>query len=394
MLLKRGTISRDVAVWQKFLGLPADGIFGGDTEKATKTWQSKNGLDPDGKVGPDTLRKAGLTSTTGSYYPPKPAFTSPSSATREKMFGKFNYRRKNSSEITILGDWVSGHIVKVKIPQLVGVEGAPKDGTIYFHKEGAEQIAGFFAEVERQGLLDLVISWAGSFYPRFVRGSKSSLSNHSWGTAFDINAPQNWLGAKPAAVGVRGSLLKLVPIANSFGFFWGGHYNSRLDGMHFELAVVGKSPKPGQTSETQPEPEPLPEVPVESETPSSDAAGSLTSSDAVAIEKPEPKGFINTIRTEVSALVVGNGGVQALVDKAEQAKTFGFSAGFWKTLGVIVVVGSLLYLIYRYLDYRHDVNRDLEITNRLIEANSTPTNRIHLVDKDQTKSQSSDVCRR
>jgi len=89
--------------------------------------------------------------------------------------------------------------------------------------------------------LPLVISWAGAFYPRFIRGSSSSLSNHSWGTAFDINAPQNWLGQQPAAEGKPGSLLRLVPIANKWGFFWGGHYNSRPDGMHFELAKISAS---------------------------------------------------------------------------------------------------------------------------------------------------------
>ncbi|MGH8628263.1 MAG: M15 family metallopeptidase [Gammaproteobacteria bacterium] len=29
----------------------------------------------------------------------------------------------------------------------------------------------------------------------------------------------------------------MVPIANAFGFFWGGHF-SRRDGMHFEVARV------------------------------------------------------------------------------------------------------------------------------------------------------------
>lgn len=103
----------------------------------------------------------------------------------------------------------------------------------------------------------------------------------------------------------------------------------------------------------------------------------------VAVEKPESKGFINTIRTEISALVVGNGGFQAAMDKAEQAKTLGLSSGFWKTLGLLVIVGSVIYLIYRYLDYRSDVKRDLEITNKLIDTNSTPDNQVYLVDSDK-----------
>jgi hypothetical protein len=32
---------------------------------------------------------------------------------------------------------------------------------------------------------------------------------------------------------------ELVPIANAFGFYWGGHFGAgRVDGMHFEVAKV------------------------------------------------------------------------------------------------------------------------------------------------------------
>jgi peptidoglycan hydrolase-like protein with peptidoglycan-binding domain len=247
-MIKKGSVSQEVARWQKFLNLPADGIFGEGTEKATIAFQTANGLRADGIVGDSTLNAAAakgfvIKTESAGYYPPRPAFGSPDAAERARLFGRFDWKRKNSTDITIVGDWAQKNIVKVTIPQLKGVTGAPRDGVVLFHKAGAAQLRGFFAEVEKQGLLDLVISWAGSFYPRFIRGSQNSLSNHSWGTAFDINAPENWLGAKPAPVGAKGSLLKLVPIANSFGFYWGGHYNSRLDGMHFELSVVGMFPK-------------------------------------------------------------------------------------------------------------------------------------------------------
>jgi len=42
----------------------------------------------------------------------------------------------------------------------------------------------------------------------------------------------------PALVGQKGSVRELVPIANENGFFWGGHFNDRLDGMHFEIAKI------------------------------------------------------------------------------------------------------------------------------------------------------------
>lgn len=48
----------------------------------------------------------------------------------------------------------------------------------------------------------------------------------------------NPLGARPALVGQKGSVRELVPIANKWGFYWGGHYSGRKDGMHFEVAVL------------------------------------------------------------------------------------------------------------------------------------------------------------
>jgi hypothetical protein len=42
----------------------------------------------------------------------------------------------------------------------------------------------------------------------------------------------------PALVGQRGSLRELVPAANRLGFFWGGHYANRKDGMHFEVSKL------------------------------------------------------------------------------------------------------------------------------------------------------------
>jgi hypothetical protein len=52
------------------------------------------------------------------------------------------------------------------------------------------------------------------------------------------NAAFNPLGADPATFGEKGCLYELVPIANNHGFFWGGHFRRRKDGVHFELAVL------------------------------------------------------------------------------------------------------------------------------------------------------------
>ena len=98
-----------------------------------------------------------------------------------------------------------------------------------------------FAGWEQAGLLDRVITWNGAFNPRFVRGSKSILSNHSWASAIDINAQWNGLGTRGALVGERGCVRELVNIAYDNGFFWAGFWGytgARSDPMHFELYRV------------------------------------------------------------------------------------------------------------------------------------------------------------
>lgn len=243
--LKIGMNGVEVLQWQKLItkaGFPCgslDGIFGSRVELATKSWQKSVGLTADGIVGEKSWSKFNLEAKpVVEYYPPMPDFKSPTQAQVKKMFGEFEWKEKGSSEITILGGWQKKNIVKVIIPQLIGVPFAPKDGGIFVHRLIEKQLVSAFQEIEDLGLKDRIISWSGAFYPRKVRGSATALSNHSWGTAIDINAPENWLGQEPAKLGKKGCLLELVPIFNKWGFFWGGAYSRRLDCMHFECAKL------------------------------------------------------------------------------------------------------------------------------------------------------------
>lgn len=259
--LRRGSTGRRVYIWQSFLkgkgfspGEP-DGDFGKRTEEATIEYQRRYGLSDDGVAGQQTFLKAitqgfelieqprvnGL----GSDFPPLPKF-SPliSNKEREKVFGKFMYEpaptADSSEDIRILGTWQSDNIIKVPVPQIKAVKGSRSREYIWFHKLAATQLQKMWAAWEKAGLLDRVLSYEGSFNARFVRGSKTNLSNHSFGSGFDINYSWNKLGHRPALVGDRGSVRELVPIANDHGFFWGGHYAGRKDGMHFEVAELRK----------------------------------------------------------------------------------------------------------------------------------------------------------
>lgn len=257
--LAQGARGAEVVAWQTFLvgqgaAISTDGVFGPRTEAATKTFQSEVSLPATGRVDGETLAAArgrGFGEPVGGpqhpveehgpEWPPRPSFPPLiSQIDRASLFGSFRYEPAptpgNPEGIHIVDGWAGVNIVSVSIPQLRGVVGAPSNCMVALHRLAAPKVQELFARWEQAGLLHLVKSWAGSWAPRFVRGSRSTLSNHAFGTAFDINASWNALGAVPALAGRTGSVRELVPLANELGFFWGGHYSTRPDGMHFELA--------------------------------------------------------------------------------------------------------------------------------------------------------------
>lgn len=255
--LRLGDTGDDVKAWETFLTgqgyywLEVDGVFNDDTRQASIDFQRANNLTSDGVVGPMSYSVAlrfgypGVTDTSldesGPNWPPKPDFAPIGATERGKLFGTFSYVPAgipgNPEAIRITDNWPSTNIVQVDIPQLKGLTGAPTSLMVPFHTKAAVQFKALWQAWEDAGLLPLVLSFAGTWAPRFIRGSQTYLSNHAWATAFDINAGWNGLGAVPALKGRKGSTRELVALANENGFYWGGHFG-RLDGMHFEVARV------------------------------------------------------------------------------------------------------------------------------------------------------------
>jgi hypothetical protein len=60
VVVKRGDRGTAVRQVQSALGIPADGVFGAQTERAVKRFQTRNGLAADGVVGPETRDALGL----------------------------------------------------------------------------------------------------------------------------------------------------------------------------------------------------------------------------------------------------------------------------------------------------------------------------------------------
>lgn len=259
-MLRQGMKGDDVDRWQQFLrgqgyDIIVDGDFGPATAAATAQFQRKNNLLGDGVVGNQTYATAMLmgmalheyifdsdTSKVGPDWPPKPSFGPLSLDERKALFGDFKYvaapTQGNPEGIKVLDDWVSKNLTRITIPQLENVDYGPKNGIVFWHDKAKDQLVQLFKDWEGAGLMDRVLTWAGSYNPRFIRGSRTALSNHAWATAFDINVPWNGLGHEPARFGQKGSVRELVEIANKNGFYWGGHFSSRPDGMHFEIAKV------------------------------------------------------------------------------------------------------------------------------------------------------------
>jgi hypothetical protein len=236
--------------------LAVDGDVGPKTIGAIEAFQRRIGFAmPDGKVDPggrtfqaldgggkpaapasDASTVAGA--TRDARWPPRPSFPPlVSNDVRASIFGKFEYvadpKPDNPENIRILGDWVHKNIVTVSVDM------GPNLGMrkMQFHRLASKQLTQLWADWKGAGLLERVLTYGGSFVPRFVRKSKTTLSNHSFGSAFDINMKQNALGKVPALLGDEGCVRELVGIANRNGFYWGGHF-SRLDGMHFEIAKL------------------------------------------------------------------------------------------------------------------------------------------------------------
>jgi hypothetical protein len=140
--------------------------------------------------------------------------------------GVFNYTPIGGGRIAPDPAWVSSHIVTEVVPIL---------GSVTCNKFLMPQLKAALAEVVTRGLEKEIHTgeYAGCYYPRYIAGS-TTLSNHSFGLALDLNTPGNQRGT----VGQMNR--EVVAIFKYWGFAWGGDWGY-TDPMHFELAQL-KSP--------------------------------------------------------------------------------------------------------------------------------------------------------
>jgi len=82
-----------------------------------------------------------------------------------------------------------------------------------------------------QRLVYRALGTAGMLCARYVRGSTTIISNHSWGTAIDLTI--DGVLDPRANNQVQFGLQLIAPIFNAQGWFWGAGFTIE-DGMHFE----------------------------------------------------------------------------------------------------------------------------------------------------------------
>ena len=121
----------------------------------------------------------------------------------------------------------------------IGIKSYPIPGT-NLKMRCAEKVApllvNFAAEFHEliepidEGALD---DWGYCF--RKVRGVPGKLSNHSSGTAIDLNSIKHPLGKVDTFSASKVPMLRAL--VRKYGLRWGGDYSGRKDEMHFEVNI-------------------------------------------------------------------------------------------------------------------------------------------------------------
>ena len=127
----------------------------------------------------------------------------------------------------------------------IGIKSYPVPGTaikLRCAEKVAPLLVGFAAEFHNLieeldvGSLD---DWGYCY--RMVRGTTDKLSNHSSGTAIDLNADKHPLGAEHTFTPEK--TLAVLALAAKWGLKSGITYKARKDPMHFEICLTPKQAK-------------------------------------------------------------------------------------------------------------------------------------------------------
>lgn len=147
----------------------------------------------------------------------------PTGDTLGSVVGTYRYRVLGGGRIAPDPAWVAANIRTEVVPIL---------GSVTCHKALFPQLRQALLEIQQDGLAAEIHpeEYAGCYYPRFIANT-TTLSNHSFGLALDLNVPGNGRGT----VGEMNRAV--VATFKKWGFAWGGDWRW-TDPMHFELSEV------------------------------------------------------------------------------------------------------------------------------------------------------------
>lgn len=103
-------------------------------------------------------------------------------------------------------------------------------------------VLGYVARRFDREVEALVKGWCWGHSYRVISGS-TSLSNHSSGTAIDLNAPRHPLGKSGTFSATQRSHIRSILNSCNGVVRWGGDYSGRKDEMHFEINVRPGDPR-------------------------------------------------------------------------------------------------------------------------------------------------------
>jgi hypothetical protein len=139
----------------------------------------------------------------------------------KEVFGEFAAYPQSSDPayLTMSTSWYDAHISTRSVPVL---------GQVTCNDALFPMLVGALHDVQEAGLSGELHVYSGCYAARTVaRSTIAPPSQHAYGAAIDINAPENPYGGTPTMDP------KIVRIFEHWGFNWGGDFLIP-DGMHFE----------------------------------------------------------------------------------------------------------------------------------------------------------------
>lgn len=178
----------------------------------------------------------------------KPAAERPRQLTYEERCARFplDFNVDDEGNVLVRPSWKAQNLRQLIIP----------GGKVaWVHKHALPVFDAWLGLMSERGVDKDILTYDGAFVARLKRGveqpkdraSKAAwgklLSNHSRGTAIDLNAKWNGMGKPGAAPGTEGSMHRIIECAREvrvgdLGIVCGADWKGKsIDPMHFEIGV-------------------------------------------------------------------------------------------------------------------------------------------------------------